>query len=191
MKHLIVLSILVTKEREMEFKNEQEAIEAMVQNGYVYHPSRKYEYIGAKKYVIANISQKVFFVLYDISSLKSDEVVICKTLEEFTSRIKGTYVDPEEVIYFIDNVFPFMFKGKVINKENDNYAIVSAIGVHYVKSDRIFKEEEDMTKFVAECSMKLMEKEINKEQAFAISVADMVKKAAGSDFDIDLIYSRM
>lgn len=144
MKHLIVLSILVTKEREMEFKNEQEAIEAMVQNGYVYHHSRKYEYIGAKKYVIANISQKVFFVLYDISSLKSDEVVICKTLEEFTSRIKGTYVDLEKEVFFVDNIYPFMFKGKVVDKEDDDFAIVSSIGLHFVKKNKVFATKEEM-----------------------------------------------
>ena len=144
MKHLIVLPILVTKEREMEFKNEQEAIETMVQNGYVYHPSHKYEYIGAKKYVIANISQKVFFVFYDISSLKSDEVVICKTLEEFTSRIKGTYVDPEKEVFFVDNIYPFMFKGKVVNKEGDDFAIVSSIGVHFVKKNKVFATKEEM-----------------------------------------------
>ena len=68
-----------------------------------------------------------------------------------------------------------MFKGKVVNKENDNYAIVSAIGIHYVKEDKVFKTEEDMTKLVAARSMGLMKKEISKEQVFTGGLAEMIK----------------
>ena len=187
MKHLIVLPLFVELEEALEFKNEIEAVECLKKNNFTWNQSKEYQFTSDKKFLIANLIQKSYFVRFGkLDFVNEDSSIVCKNVKEFTERIQGTYVDPEEVIYFIDNVFPFMFKGKVINKENDNYAIVSAIGVHYVKSDRIFKEEEDMTKLVAECSMKLMKKEINKEQAFASSVVDMVKKAVGSDADIDV-----
>ena len=187
MKHLIVLPLIVKLEEALDFKNEKEAVECLEKNNFTWNQSKEYQFTSDKKFLIANLTQKSYFVRFGkLDFVNEDSTIVCKNVKEFTERIQGTYVDPEEVIYFIDNVFPFMFKGKVINKENDNYAIVSAIGVHYVKSDMIFKEEEDMTKLVAECSMKLMKKEINKEQAFASSVVDMVKKAVGSDADIDV-----
>ena len=187
MKHLIVLPLFVELEEALEFKNEIEAVECLKKNNFQWIQSKEYQFTSDKKFLIANLIQKSYFVRFGkLDFVNEDSSIVCKNVKEFTERIQGTYVDPEEVIYFIDNVFPFMFKGRVINKENDIYAIVSAIGVHYVKSDMIFKEEEDMTKLVAECSMKLMKKEINKEQAFASSVVDMVKKAVGSDADIDV-----
>ena len=192
MNHLIALPLIVTLEEEVNFKNEKEAIECLKKNNFSWNQYNDYQFTSNKKFLIANLTQKTYFVRFGkLDLLIQDSFVICKTVKEFIERVQGTYIDPEETVYFIDNVFPFMFKGKVVNKENDNYAIVSAIGIHYVKEDKVFKTEEDMTKLVAECSMKLMKKEINKEQAFASSIVDMVKKAVGSDFDIDLIYSHV
>ena len=138
--------------------------------------------------MIANLTKKTYFVRFgELYLLIQDSFVICKTVKEFIERVQGTYIDPEETVYFIDNVFPFMFKGKVVNKENDNYAIVSAIGIHYVKEDKVFKTEEDMTKLVAVRSMKLMKKEISKEQVFTGGLAEIIKKHVDNDVNIKII----
>lgn len=184
MKHLIVLPLIVTLEEEVNFKNEKEAIECLKKNNFSWNQYNDYQLTSNKKFLIANLSQKTYFVRFGKLNLP---FVICKTVKEFIERVQGTYIDPEETVYFIDNVFPFMFKGKVVNKENDNYAIVSAIGIHYVKEDKVFKTEEDMTKLVAARSMGLMKKEISKEQVFTGGLAEIIKKHVDNDVNIKII----
>ena len=188
MKHLIVLPLIVTLEEEVNFKNEKEAIECLKKNDFSWNLYYDYQLTSNKKFLIANLTQKTYFVRFGkLDLLIQDSSVICKTVKEFIERVQGTYIDPEETVYFIDNVFPFMFKGKVVNKENDNYAIVSAIGIHYVKEDKVFKTEEDMTKLVAARSMELMKKEISKEQVFTGGLAEIIKKHVDNDVNIKII----
>ena len=244
MKHLIVLPLIVTLEEEVNFKNEKEAIECLKKNNFSWNQYNDYQLTSNKKFLIANLTQKTYFVRFGkLDLLVQDSFVICKTVKEFIERVQGsqyenlialyekligdkakdyfkqtttdgqgfvtfdaykdiclsmgsiwskervqgTYIDPEETVYFIDNVFPFMFKGKVVNKENDNYAIVSAIGIHYVKEDKVFKTEEDMTKLVAAHSMELMKKEISKEQVFTGGLAEIIKKHVDNDVNIKII----
>ena len=191
MKHLIVLPLIVTLEEEVNFKNEKEAIECLKKNNFSWNQYNDYQLTSNKKFLIANLTQKTYFVRFEkldlLDLLVQDSFVICKTVKEFIERVQGTYIDPEETVYFIDNVFPFMFKGKVVNKENDNYAIVSAIGIHYVKEDKVFKTEKDMTKLVAARSMELMKKEISKEQVLTGSLAEIIKKHVDNDVDIKII----
>lgn len=188
MKHLIVLPLIVTLEEEVNFKNEKEAIECLKKNNFSWSQYNDYQLTSNKKFLIANISKKTYFVRFGkLDLLEQDSLIICKTVKEFIERVQGTYIDPEETVYFIDNVFPFMFKGKVVNKENDNYAIVSAIGIHYVKEDKVFKTEEDMTKLVAARSMELMKKEISKEQVFTGGLAEIIKKHVDNDVNIKII----
>ena len=188
MKHLIVLPLIVTLEEEVNFKNEKEAIECLKKNNFSWNQYYDYQLTSNKKFLIANLSKKTYFVRFGkLDLLIQDSSVICKTVKEFIERVQGTYIDPEETVYFIDNVFPFMFKGKVVNKENDNYAIVSAIGIHYVKEDKVFKTEEDMTKLVAARSMELMKKEISKEQVFTGGLAEIIKKHVDNDVNIKII----
>lgn len=191
MKHLIVLPLIVTLEEEVNFKNEKEAIECLKKNNFSWNQYNDYQLTSNKKFLIANLTQKTYFVRFEkldlLDLLVQDSFVICKTVKEFIERVQGTYIDPEETVYFIDNVFPFMFKGKVVNKENDNYAIVSAIGIHYVKEDKVFKTEKDMTKLVAARSMELMKKEISKEHVFAGNLAEIIKKHVDNDVDIKII----
>lgn len=188
MKHLIVLPLIVTLEEEVNFKNEKEAIECLKKNNFSWNQDNDYQLTSNKKFLIANLTQKTYFVIFGkLDLLIQDSSVICKTVKEFIERVQGTYIDPEETVYFIDNVFPFMFKGKVVNKENDNYAIVSAIGIHYVKEDKVFKTEEDMTKLVAARSMELMKKEISKEQVFTGVLAEIIKKHVDNDVNIKII----
>lgn len=188
MKHFIVLPLIVTLEEEVNFKNEKEAIECLKKNDFSWNLYYDYQLTSNKKFLIANLSKKTYFVRFGkLDLLIQDSSVICKTVKEFIERVQGTYIDPEETVYFIDNVFPFMFKGKVVNKENDNYAIVSAIGIHYVKEDKVFKTEEDMTKLVAARSMELMKKEISKEQVFTGGLAEIIKKHVDNDVNIKII----
>lgn len=188
MKHFIVLPLIVTLEEEVNFKNEKEAIECLKKNDFYWNQYYDYQLTSNKKFLIANLSKKTYFVRFGkLDLLIQDSSVICKTVKEFIERVQGTYIDPEETVYFIDNVFPFMFKGKVVNKENDNYAIVSAIGIHYVKEDKVFKTEEDMTKLVAARSMELMKKEISKEQVFTGGLAEIIKKHVDNDVNIKII----
>ena len=188
MKHFIVLPLIVTLEEEVNFKNEKEAIECLKKNNFSWNQYYDYQLTSNKKFLIANLSKKTYFVRFGkLDLLIQDSSVICKTVKEFIERVQGTYIDPEETVYFIDNVFPFMFKGKVVNKENDNYAIVSAIGIHYVKEDKVFKTEEDMTKLVAARSMELMKKEISKEQVFTGGLAEIIKKHVDNDVNIKII----
>ena len=188
MKHFIVLPLIVTLEEEVNFKNEKEAIECLEKNNFSWNQYNDYQLTSNKKFLIANLTQKTYFVRFGkLDLLIQDLFVICKTVKEFIERVQGTYIDPEETVYFIDNVFPFMFKGKVVNKENDNYAIVSAIGIHYVKEDKVFKTEEDMTKLVAARSMELMKKEISKEQVFTGGLAEIIKKHVDNDVNIKII----
>lgn len=188
MKHFIVLPLIVTLEEEVNFKNEKEAIECLKKNNFSWNQYNDYQLTSNKKFLIANLTQKTYFVRFGkLDLLIQDSFVFCKTVKEFIVRVQGTYIDPEETVYFIDNVFPFMFKGKVVNKENDNYAIVSAIGIHYVKEDKVFKTEEDMTKLVAARSMELMKKEISKEQVFTGGLAEIIKKHVDNDVNIKII----
>lgn len=188
MKHFIVLPLIVTLEEEVNFKNEKEAIECLKKNNFSWNQYNDYQLTSNKKFLIANLTHKTYFVRFGkLDLLIQDSFVICKTVKEFIERVQGTYIDPEETVYFIDNVFPFMFKGKVVNKENDNYAIVSAIGIHYVKEDKVFKTEEDMTKLVTARSMELMKKEISKEQVFAGGLAEIIKKHVDNDVNIKII----
>ena len=188
MKHFIVLPLIVTLEEEVNFKNEKEAIECLKKNNFSWNQYNDYQLTSNKKFLIANLTQKTYFVRFGkLDLLIQDSFVICKTVKEFIERVQGTYIDPEETVYFIDNVFPFMFKGKVVNKENDIYAIVSAIGIHYVKEDKVFKTEEDMTKLVVARSMELMKKEISKEQVFTGGLAEIIKKHVDNDVNIKII----
>lgn len=188
MKHLIVLPLIVTLEEEVNFKNEKEAIECLKKNNFSWNQYNDYQLTSNNKFLIANLTQKTYFVRFGkLDLLIQESFVICKTVKEFIERVQGTYIDPEETVYFIDNVFPFMFKGKVVNKENDNYAIVSAIGIHYVKEDKVFKTEEDMTKLVTARSMELMKKEISKEQVFTGGLAEIIKKHVDNDVNIKII----
>ena len=188
MKHFIVLPLIVTLEEEVNFKNEKEAIECLKKNNFSWNQYNDYQLTSNKKFLIADLTEKTYFVRFGkLDLLIQDLFVICKTVKEFIERVQGTYIDPEETVYFIDNVFPFMFKGKVVNKENDNYAIVSAIGIHYVKEDKVFKTEEDMTKLVAARSMELMKKEISKEQVFTGGLAEIIKKHVDNDVNIKII----
>ena len=188
MKHFIVLPLIVTLEEEVNFKNEKEAIECLKKNNFSWNQYNDYQLTSNKKFLIANLAQKTYFVRFGkLDLLILNSFVICKTVKEFIERVQGTYIDPEETVYFIDNVFPFMFKGKVVNKANDDYAIVSAIGIHYVKEDKVFKTEEDMTKLVAARSMELMKKEISKEQVFTGGLAEIIKKHVDNDVNIKII----
>ena len=159
MKHLVVLPLIVAQEKESEFKNEKVAINTLTKAGYEYSPTVTYEFTDSTKYIVTNTSQKIFFVRYSLSNLSSEKIVLCKTLDEFTSRIKGTYIDPTAEIFFCDNVYPFMFKGTVINQEDDNYAIVSSIGLHFVKKDKVFTTQEKMQNKINEDVAEVMSKE--------------------------------